>query len=81
MSRRALPTVLRSPFRLCARKEIMDKSFYRRPVPAVAIAVGIGVAAHRANANAAAALGVPVLAISLLVGLLLALFGMPGLGT
>ena len=73
---------LRRQLRLYGKEGmVMNKPLYNKPVPAIAIAIGMGIAAHKANANAAAALGVPALAISLLVGLLLAFFGLPGLGT
>lgn len=53
----------------------MDTPFYRKPIPAIGIAVCVGVAAGKANGNAAKAIGIPVLAFSGLLALLLMLFG------
>jgi hypothetical protein len=62
-----------------SKENSMKTPYYKKPVPAVAIAVGVAVVAHKANENAARALGVPLLAISAIIALILgglALLGM-----
>ncbi len=49
----------------------MSKPLHKQPWPALGLAVGATAVAHHATANAARALGVPPVALSLLIGLTL----------
>jgi hypothetical protein len=49
----------------------MSKPLYKQPWPALGLAVGATAVAHWATANAARAVGVPPMALSLLIGLIL----------
>jgi hypothetical protein len=49
----------------------MAKPLYKQPLPALGLAVGAAAVAHLATANAARALGVPPLALGLLIALAL----------
>jgi hypothetical protein len=49
----------------------MSTPLHKQPLPALGLAVGATAIAHLATANAARALGVPPLALGLLIGLAL----------